>query len=69
MKTVKLPNSVLVEEIYQLCLKCKIDWFYTDYYKKHRKTISEEDKDAIYYNVLDLGLDMSQELHQWFQTH
>jgi len=66
---IKLPNEVLVEEIYKLCLKCKIDWFYQDYYKKKRKTIKRDDVSEIYYNILDLGLDMSTELHKWFKTN
>ena len=64
----ELPDN-LVEEIYDLCLKCKIDWFYQDYYKKKRKTIDKDDVSAIYYDVLDLGLDMSVELHQWFKAN
>ena len=50
-------------------LKCKIDWFYQDYYKKKRKTIKRDDVSEIYYNILDLGLDMSTELHKWFKTN
>lgn len=64
-KTIRL-NDNLVEEIYNLCLKCKIDWFYQDYYKKKRKTIDLNDAEEIYYAALDLGLDMSTELKQWF---
>lgn len=65
---VRLPNDGLLEELYHLCLKCKIDWFYTDYYGK-RKTIEKDDVSDIYFNILDLGLDISEELHQWFKVN
>lgn len=67
-KRIILLNN-LVEEIYRLCLKCNIDWFYQKYYKKKRKTIEKDDISDIYFNILDLGLDISEELHQWFKIN
>lgn len=64
---IRLPEN-LAEEIYQLCLKTKTDWYYFDYYKKKRKTIDDDDALNIFIDIRDLGLDMSKELYQWFSS-
>lgn len=66
MDTIKFPRDELIEEIYQLCLKCKIDWFYQDYYKPKRKTISFFDFQSLYSAFMDAKLEMSKELQDWF---
>lgn len=68
-KRIFLPNDSLVEELYNLCLKCKLDWFYSDYYKTKRKTIEINDVITIYYDIANLGLDMSTELYKWFHDN
>lgn len=37
--------------------------------KLKRKTIEKDNISDIYFNILDLGLDISKELHQWFKVN
>ena len=65
MPRIPIPNN-LVEEIYQLCLRQKADWYYSDYYKKNRKTMKSEDVENL--QALEDEL-VSPELHNWINAN